>query len=75
MKNENTIKKLGHKVRIIRTDRGLSQEALAVAEKANLNRSFVGLLERGKTNITLKNLEQIANALDIDIKYLFDFIL
>lgn len=73
MKNENTIKKLGHKARIIRTDRGLSQEALA--EKANLNRSFVGLLERGKTNITLKNLEQIANALDIDIKYLFDFIL
>ena len=73
MKNENTIKKLGHKVRIIRTDRGLSQEALA--EKADLNRSFVGLLERGKTNITLKNLEQIANALDIDIKYLFDFIL
>ena len=73
MKNENTIKKLGHTVRIVRTDRGLSQEALA--EKADLNRSFVGLLERGKTNITVKNLEQIANALDIDIKYLFDFIL
>ena len=73
MRNEDTIKKLGHKVRIIRTDRGLSQEALA--EKADLNRSFVGLLERGKTNITVKSLEQIANALDIDIKYLFDFIL
>ena len=73
MINENTIKKLGHKVRIISTDRGLSQEALA--EKADLNRSFVGLLERGKTNITIKNLEQIANALDIDIKNLFDFVL
>ena len=34
MKNENTIKKLGHKVRIIRTDRGLSQEALAEKAKA-----------------------------------------
>ena len=53
MINENTIKKLGHKVRIIRTDRGFSQEQLA--EKADLNRSFVGLLERGKTNITIKN--------------------
>jgi len=73
MKNENTIKKLGHKIRIIRTDRGLSQEALA--EIAGLNRSFVGLLERGKTNITIKNLEQIANALDVDVKFLFDFVL
>lgn len=73
MRNENTIKKLGHKVRIIRTDRGLSQETLA--ENADLNRSFVGLLERGQTNITIKNLEQIANALDVDIKTLFDFIL
>lgn len=73
MKNIDTIKKLGHKVRIIRTDRALSQEALA--EKAGLNRSFVGLLERGKTNITIKNLEQIANALDIDIKSLFEFVL
>jgi len=73
MKNTDTVKKLGHKVRIIRTDRALSQEALA--EKADLNRSFIGLLERGKTNVTIKNLEAIANALDIDIKTLFDFTL
>ena len=73
MKNVDTVKKLGHKVRIIRTNRLLSQESLA--EKANLNRSFIGLLERGKTNVTIKNLESIANALDIDIKNLFDFTL
>ena len=73
MRNENTIKKLGHKVRIFRTDRGFSQEELA--EKADLNRGFVGLLERGKTNITINNLEQIANALDVDIKTLFEFTL
>ncbi len=73
MKNIDTVKKLGHKVRILRTDRGFSQETLA--EKAGLNRSFVGLLERGRTNITIKNLEQIANALDIDIKNLFEFVL
>ena len=36
---------------------------------------FEKTLERGKTNITIKNLEQIANALDIDIKNLFDFTL
>ncbi|MDO5436961.1 MAG: helix-turn-helix transcriptional regulator [bacterium] len=71
MKNENTIKKLGYKVRIVRVDKGYSQETLA--EKANLNRSFVGLLERGETNITVKNLESIANALEVNIKELFDF--
>ncbi|MFI3300241.1 MAG: helix-turn-helix transcriptional regulator [Candidatus Gastranaerophilales bacterium] len=71
MINENTIKKLGHKVRILRMDREFSQELLA--EKSNLNRSFVGLLERGKTNVTIKNLEQIANSLEIDIQCLFDF--
>ena len=73
MKNENTIKKLGYKVRIIRMEKGLSQEKLA--EAANLNRSFVGLLERGETNITIKNLEAVANALQVDIKFLFDFVL
>ena len=73
MRNVDTVKKLGHKVRIIRTDRGLTQETLA--EKADLNRSFIGLLERGKTNVTIKNIEAIANALEIDIKNLFDFTL
>lgn len=73
MKNENTIKKLGHKIRIVRADKGFSQEILA--EKADLNRSFIGLLERGKTNITIKSLEQVANALDIEIKNLFEFTL
>ena len=73
MRNNDTVKKLGHKVRIVRTERALSQEALA--EAADLNRSFIGLLERGKTNVTIKNLEAIANALDVDIKSLFEFTL
>ena len=73
MRNNDTLIKLGHKIRILRTNLDLSQELLA--EKANLNRSFIGLLERGKFNVTIKNLEQIANALDIDIKELFNFVL
>ncbi len=71
MINENTVKKLGYKVRILRTEKGLSQENLA--ESAGLNRSFIGLLERGATNITIKNLEAVANALEVEIKILFDF--
>ncbi|MBR1907455.1 helix-turn-helix transcriptional regulator [bacterium] len=73
MKNINTIKKLGYKIRILRKEKKYSQEMLA--EKADLNRVFIGLVERGTTNITVKNLESIANALDINIKELFEFIL
>tara|TARA_R110002074_G_C12148358_1_gene629926 strand:- start:253 stop:486 length:234 start_codon:yes stop_codon:yes gene_type:complete len=58
----------GEKVREIRKKKGLSQEELA--HKANLHRTYIGMIERGEKNITLINIEKIANALDIDIKEL-----
>lgn len=69
--NENTVFKLGLKIKIERQKRKMSQEKLA--ELANLNRNFVGMVERGETNITVKNLENIANAFDMFIQELFDF--
>ena len=71
--NENTIKKLGLKIRIERQKQKISQEKLA--ELANLNRNFIGMIERGETNVTIKNLENIANALELDIKDLFNFVI
>jgi transcriptional regulator with XRE-family HTH domain len=71
--NEDTIFKLGQKIRIERVKRNLSQEKLA--ELANLNRNFIGMVERGETNITVKNLETIANVFEIDIKDLFIFVI
>lgn len=71
--NSNIAQKLGHKIRIERMKRKLSQETLA--ELAQLNRNFVGMVERGETNITIKNLESIANAFEMNIKDLFDFVL
>lgn len=71
--NENTIIKLGIKIRVERQKQKISQEKLA--EKANLNRNFVGMIERGETNVTVKNLEHIANALNLDIKDLFNFVI
>jgi transcriptional regulator with XRE-family HTH domain len=43
----------------------LSQEQLA--EKANLHRTYIGMIERAEKNITLLNIEKIANALDVKI--------
>ena len=73
MKNYDTIKKLGQKIRIERQKRKMSQEKLA--ELADLNRNFVGMIERGATNLTIKKLENITNVFDMDIKDLFNFII
>ena len=73
MKNNDTIKKLGQKIRNERQKRKMSQEKLA--ELADLNRNFVGMIERGETNLTVKKLENIANVFDMDIMDLFSFII
>ena len=71
--NKDTVQKLGLKIRIERQQQKISQEKLA--ELANLNRNFVGMIERGETNVTVKNLENIANALNIPIQELFNFVI
>lgn len=71
--NKDTVQKLGLKIRIERQKQKISQEKLA--ELANLNRNFVGMIERGETNVTVKNLENIANALNIPIQELFIFVI
>ncbi len=53
---------LGSVIREVRAGRGLSQESLAV--DAELDRSYMGGIERGEHNLTLINLHKIAAALD-----------
>jgi transcriptional regulator with XRE-family HTH domain len=52
---------LGDVIRSTRLQLGLSQEALAA--DAELDRSYVGGIERGEHNLTLLNLQKIAKAL------------
>lgn len=60
----------GKNVREIRKKKGLSQEQLAF--KSDLHRTYIGMIERAEKNITLLNIEKIANALDINITELFN---
>lgn len=60
----------GDKVRELRKKKGLSQEDLSF--KANLHRTYIGMIERAEKNITLVNIEKIANALEVNINDLFD---
>ncbi|KRG82971.1 transcriptional regulator [Stenotrophomonas daejeonensis] len=43
---------------------GLSQEQLA--ERAGVHRTYVGMLERGEKNVTIYNIERIADALGVE---------
>ncbi len=55
----------GEKVRKIRKEKGLSQEALA--DLAGIDRSYMGHIERGDQNITLTKIHQIADALEVPV--------
>lgn len=63
--------KVGQRVRDLRKRSGLSQEELG--EKAGFHFSYIGGVERAEKNITLVNLQKIADALDVPIIELFAF--
>lgn len=56
---------LGENVRTERVRQGLSQEELA--DKSGFHRTYIGMIERAERNITLRNLERLARALDVSI--------
>ncbi|MFL6312637.1 MAG: helix-turn-helix domain-containing protein [Terriglobales bacterium] len=60
----------GARLRAIRTERHLSQEKLGKMIK--VNRNFVGEVERGKQNICLDNILQLARALKVNPREFFD---
>jgi transcriptional regulator with XRE-family HTH domain len=57
-------RRVGHNLRRYRQERGLSQEALA--DLAGVHRTYMGGLERGERNLTLKAVERIAERLGLD---------
>lgn len=60
--------KFGENVKKLRISKGISQEQLA--HLADVHRTYIGMIERAEKNITLINIEKIANALETDIKNL-----
>jgi len=64
-------KRFGLRVRRLRKDRGLSQEKLAF--DAGIHRTYLGGIERGERNPTLKNITRIARALGVSLAELFAY--
>lgn len=55
---------LGANIRAYRNKKGLSQEKLA--DITHLQRTYIGSVERGERNISLKNILIIAKALEVE---------
>lgn len=62
---------LGRRIRQIRNTMGMSQEQFAF--EVGLHRTYVGQIERAEKNITVKSIEKICYAINMDPKELFDF--
>jgi len=67
MKSEILVK-FGQRVKEERQKRGWSQEKLAA--QAHVHRTYIGMIERAEKNITLENIEKIAQALDVSLNKL-----
>ena len=61
---------LGTTIRSLRAERKVSQEGLAY--EVNLDRSYMGGIERGEHNITILNLRKIAVRLNLKMSELFE---
>lgn len=60
---------LGRRIRQLRDEQGISQEKLA--ERADIHRTYLGGIEVGIRNPSLKNIAAIARALRVPIAALF----
>ena len=61
---ENSIQKaFGDRMRALRRDKGLSQDRLALV--SGLHRAYIGAVERGEVNLSIVNVNRIAEALEV----------
>jgi transcriptional regulator with XRE-family HTH domain len=61
---------LGQAVRALRKAAGFSQESFADA--VGLHRTYMGAIERGEQNLTIKNIVRVAETLDIQPSVLLE---
>lgn len=62
---------VGKRVKELRNKIGISQEELA--DTAQLDRTYITSVECGKRNISIVNIEKLANALNVTLAEFFNF--
>ncbi|SFJ51744.1 helix-turn-helix domain-containing protein [Planctomicrobium piriforme] len=67
-KRADILERFGQRVRALRAEQGYSQEGFAAA--CQLDRTYIGGIERGERNLALRNIETIAQTLGITLSEL-----
>ncbi|MBA2795629.1 DNA-binding protein [Streptococcus porcinus] len=70
MENKVLQKYISKRIRLLRLNKGLTQEQLE--EKADLGTNYVYKLENQSTNVKVKTLEKVMRALEVDFEEFFD---
>lgn len=68
---QNILERFGEHLKELRKKENLTQQEFA--SKSGLHRNYIGMIERGERNPSLKNLELIAMTLNISLSELMDF--
>ncbi len=63
--NKDILKRLGQQIRDLRLEKSISQEELAAI--AGVNRTYIGMVERGEKNITILTLARLSEALGVNL--------
>lgn len=69
MEDKEYLKQFAQRVRTLREEQGISQERLA--ERSDLHRTYIGMVERLERNPSLVCIHKIANGLGVHITELF----
>lgn len=69
MEKEALARRFGTLVQRLRSAKGYSQERFA--EVCRIDRSYMGMIERGEVNVTLAMIVKLAKALDLTLSDLF----
>lgn len=69
-RRRDILERFGERVRALRLEAGYSQEKFAAA--CELDRTYMGGIERGERNVALRNLERIARTLGLTLAKLMD---
>ncbi|HOD62205.1 MAG TPA: helix-turn-helix transcriptional regulator [Bacilli bacterium] len=62
-------KKFGEKIKLLRIEKGWSQEKLAL--NADLDRTYIPSIEKGERNVSITVVQKIADAFEVEISELF----
>lgn len=69
--SENILIQFGLRLKQLRQEKGLTQEQFA--KNCGLHKNYIGMIERGERNPSLKNIEIVANTFNISISEMMKF--